>query len=108
MPVAKRPGYYVETRFFKDNYHQALARAKFLANEYGRKVDVMYLAPEDCGSVNNAVPYSVAECCPTVRNRPEDASPVAKFLPSIVSKMASEQLVPDLDEWVRWAHGDKS
>lgn len=70
MPVAKRPGYYVENRFFKDNYHQALARAKFLANEYGRKVDVMYLAPEDCGSVNNAVPYSVAECLPEVAKPP--------------------------------------
>ena len=103
MPVAKRPGYYVETRFFKDNYHQALARAKVLANEYGRKVDVMYLAPEDCGSVANAVPYSVAECCPTVRNRPEDASAVSEFLPSVVRRMADVQLHPDLDEWLSWA-----
>lgn len=59
MPVAKRPGYYVEGRHFRDNYHQALARANFLAEEYGRTIDVSYLAPEDCGHGNTAEPYVV-------------------------------------------------
>jgi hypothetical protein len=36
----KRPGYYVEGKFYRDNYHQARARAAHLANEYGRGVEV--------------------------------------------------------------------
>jgi hypothetical protein len=54
-----RPGYYVEGRYYRDNFHQARARAKFLAKEYGRAISVMYLAPEDMGSQNTAVPYEV-------------------------------------------------
>lgn len=37
----KRPGYYVEGRWFRDNIHQARARAAFLAQEYGRGVDLI-------------------------------------------------------------------
>lgn len=36
----KRPGYYVEGKFFGSNFHQARARAAFLAREYGRGIDV--------------------------------------------------------------------
>ena len=64
MAIAKRPGYYVEGRFFRDNYHQSVARAKFLATEYGRDISVMYLAPEDCGSTATAVPFDVVTVGP--------------------------------------------
>lgn len=37
----KRPGYYVEGRFFRDNINQARARAAHLAAEYGRGVDIV-------------------------------------------------------------------
>lgn len=37
----KRPGYYVEGRWFRDNIHQARARAAFLAKEYGRGIDLV-------------------------------------------------------------------
>lgn len=60
----KRPGYYVEKRYYRDLYHQAYARAKWLANEYGRPVPVMYIAPEDMGCTNTAVPYEVARGTP--------------------------------------------
>jgi len=60
LPVAiQRPGYYVEGKHFRDNYHQALARAKFLAKEYGRSIPVFFLAHEDCSHVNTAVPYEI-------------------------------------------------
>ena len=76
MPVAKRPGYYVEGRFFRDNYHQALARANHLAKEYGRAIRVMYLAPEDCGNMNNAVPFAIT----TVGEDPDpDPEPALQF-----------------------------
>ena len=85
MPVAKRPGYYVEGRFFRDNYHQALARANFLAKEYGRTIDVEYLAPEDCGHGNTAQPFVVttAGIPSIVRNVAKDASAVSGILPTM-------------------------
>jgi hypothetical protein len=36
----KRPGYYVEGEWFKDRFHQARARAAYLATQYGRPVDL--------------------------------------------------------------------
>ena len=36
----KRPGYYVEGQWFGDKFHQARARAAYLAAEYGRPVDL--------------------------------------------------------------------
>jgi hypothetical protein len=36
----KRPGYYVEGKWFKDRFHQARARAAHLAEQYGRPVDL--------------------------------------------------------------------
>lgn len=36
----KRPGYYVEGEWFKDRFHQARARAAYLAAQYGRPVDL--------------------------------------------------------------------
>jgi hypothetical protein len=36
----KRPGYYVENQWFGERFHQARARAAFLAAEYGRPVDL--------------------------------------------------------------------
>lgn len=33
-------GYYVESEFFADRFHQARARAAFLSREYGRAVQV--------------------------------------------------------------------
>lgn len=44
MPL--RPGYYVEGQWFKDRFHQARARAAFLAAEYGRPVDLKRLEHE--------------------------------------------------------------
>jgi hypothetical protein len=38
----KRAGYYVEDRFYRDNFHQARARAIFLSQEYGRPVEVKH------------------------------------------------------------------
>ena len=55
----KRPGYYVEGKHFRDNFHQARARAAHLAREFGRDIPVMYLAPEDTSHPNTAVPYEV-------------------------------------------------
>lgn len=37
-----RLGYYVEGKYFKGNKHQAIAFAKFRAEEFGRSVDVMF------------------------------------------------------------------
>ena len=36
----KRPGYYVEGKYFGQQFHQARARAAFLSQEYGRPVDL--------------------------------------------------------------------
>lgn len=41
----KRPGYYVEGRYYRDQFHQARARAAWLAHQYGRGVDVTRLDP---------------------------------------------------------------
>lgn len=41
----KRPGYYVEDKFYRDNFHQARARAAWLAREYGRGVDLHRVDP---------------------------------------------------------------
>jgi hypothetical protein len=123
MPVAKRPGYYVEGRFFRDNYHQALARANFLAKEYGRTIDVEYLAPEDCGNVNNAVPFVVttAGIPSIVRNVAKDASaspvkanrPFLDVLAEEYSKYCagSPAVCPSYDEidvrgWIKPENGD--
>jgi hypothetical protein len=46
----KRPGYYVEGQWFKDHFHQARARAAYLAAQYGRPIDlkrVEHDSPED-------------------------------------------------------------
>jgi hypothetical protein len=60
--IIKRPGYYVERRYFRDNFNQAVGRAKFLAQEYGRPIPVMFLAHEDVGHPNTAIPYEVVKC----------------------------------------------
>lgn len=36
----KRPGYYVEEQWFKDRFHQARARAAYLASLYGRPIEM--------------------------------------------------------------------
>lgn len=41
----KRPGYYVEGRYYRDNFHQARARAAHLAREYGRGIEVLLVGP---------------------------------------------------------------
>lgn len=64
----KRPGYYVEGTHFRDRFHQARARAAFLSQEYGRPVDILFLAHEDVGHPNTAVPYVVS----TVHNSTRD------------------------------------
>lgn len=48
-PARQRPGYYVNGRhyFGLDRRAQALAKAKFLAVEYGREVDVERVDYED-------------------------------------------------------------
>ena len=43
----KRPGYYVENRYFRDSFHQARARAAFLAQEYGRPIQVLFVGHDD-------------------------------------------------------------
>jgi len=58
--TSKRPGYYVEGKYFRDNYHQARARAALLSKQYGRPVAVLFLAHEDVGHPNTAVPYEVS------------------------------------------------
>lgn len=55
----KRPGYYVEGKHFADRFHQARARAAHLSKEFGRPIKVMFLAHEDNGHPNTAVPYEV-------------------------------------------------
>lgn len=45
-----RPGYYVEGEWFKDRFHQARARAAYLAAQYGRPIDlkrVEHESPKD-------------------------------------------------------------
>lgn len=42
----KRPGYYVEGQWFGDKFHQARARAAFLAHEYGRPIDILRIEHE--------------------------------------------------------------
>lgn len=41
--IVKRPGYYVEGRWYRDHFHQARARAAHLAEEFGRPVRVLHL-----------------------------------------------------------------
>lgn len=55
----KRPGYYMEGKYFADRFHQARARAAHLSQEYGRPIPVMFLAHEDNGHPNTAVSYEV-------------------------------------------------
>lgn len=43
MNSPKRPGYYVEGRYFQDRLHQARARAAWLSKEYGRGVPVLFV-----------------------------------------------------------------
>lgn len=38
--MPKRPGFYVDGKFFGDRFHQARARAAYLAGLYGRGVDI--------------------------------------------------------------------
>ncbi len=42
----RRPGYYVEGRYFGFNIAQAQARAAFLTQEYGRSVRAVYVASD--------------------------------------------------------------
>lgn len=42
-----RPGYYVEGRYYQDRLHQARARAAWLAQEYGRPVDIVFVPHDD-------------------------------------------------------------
>ena len=57
--MCKRPGYYVERRYFRDAYHQAVARAKFLADEYGRPIDVLFVSHEEMGRPSTSIPSAV-------------------------------------------------
>lgn len=101
--VPKRPGYYVEGRFFRDNYHQAVARAKWLSREFGRAIPVMYLAPEDCGHVNNAVPYEVTLCKAGQLAQPDDDPEDLHFL-EVLAK-AYEGYPKPKDEGYAFADG---
>lgn len=64
IPI-KRPGHYVEGRWFGDKFNQACARARHLSQTFGRPVAVSYLAPEDKGQA--AVPYVVTVFDETMR-----------------------------------------
>lgn len=44
--LVKRPGYYVEGRWYRDHFHQARARAAYLAAQFGRPVDLLRLEHE--------------------------------------------------------------
>ena len=44
--LSKRPGYYVEGEWFKDRFHQARARAAYLAAQYGRPIDLKRIEHE--------------------------------------------------------------
>ena len=39
----KRRGYYVEGQWFRDRLHQARARAAYLAQQYGRPIDLIHV-----------------------------------------------------------------
>jgi hypothetical protein len=45
-PAPVEPGYYVEDKWFGVKVHQAKAKARRLAIEYGRPVEVIYQAPD--------------------------------------------------------------
>lgn len=47
----KRPGYYVERKFFGDKFHQALAHAAHLSATYGRGIDLMRRDPDAAEAV---------------------------------------------------------
>ena len=56
----KRSGYYVEGRYFRDNFHQARARAAHLAHEYGRDIPIVFVAHEPTDYPNVNVAYEVS------------------------------------------------
>lgn len=62
----KRPGYYVEGKWFGDHFHQARARAAHLAAEYDRPVDLKRVEHE---SPPDAKPHLIL----TVINKKEVA-----------------------------------
>ena len=58
-PAGKRPGYYVEGKFYRDQFHQARARAAWLSQQYGKGITtVIGLDPQGRQkSVKNTVAF---------------------------------------------------
>ncbi len=56
----KRPGYYVEGRYFRDNFHQARARAAHLSKEYGRAIQILFVAHKPTDDPNVCMDYEVS------------------------------------------------
>ena len=54
-----RPGYYVEGMYFRDKFHQARARAAYLARQYGRSVAVLHHNHSMQGSDESETPVVV-------------------------------------------------
>ena len=44
-PAGKRPGYYVEGKFYRDQFHQARARAAWLSQQYGKGINLWRVDP---------------------------------------------------------------
>ena len=63
----KRPGYYVEGRHFRDNFHQARARAAHLAKEFSRPIPIMFVAHEPTDYPNVNVAFEVSRIYNTVK-----------------------------------------
>ena len=51
------PGYYVEGRHYGTRWAQALARAKFLANLYGRSIDILLNTNADVSVERVVIPH---------------------------------------------------
>lgn len=55
----KRPGYYVEGKWFQDRFHQARARAAHLSKEYGRNIAIIFVAHEPNEHPATKIEYEV-------------------------------------------------
>ncbi len=46
-----RLGYYVEDKYFGNNKHQAIAFAKFRAQEWGRSLEVIFVGDQNVQTI---------------------------------------------------------
>jgi dihydroorotase-like cyclic amidohydrolase len=67
MKKPKRPGYYVEDRYYGFNIAQAQARAAHLTREYGREVHAVYVSS---AGTSEPVAPARADVVPITRGKP--------------------------------------